>query len=184
MGAYRTHAEPMQIVTPQIGKNDLVHYEAPPSKDVPAQMKQLIGCFNDSQANMDGIARVAVAHLWLEAIHPFEDGNGRIGRALSGLALAQDTRSGRHLFSLSQQILEQHSACCGQLPEATGKGKLDVTPWVEWFAGRVQAACEYSIGQMQLALGETRYWTHVRTVNPGITETRHKVLNKLFDTQP
>ncbi len=184
VGAYRTHVEPMQIVTPQIGKSDLVHYEAPPSKDVPAQMKKLIEWFNSSQAKMDGIARAALAHLWLEAIHPFEDGNGRIGRALSDLALAQDSRSGQHLFSLSHQILEQRSAYYGQLQEATAKGKVDVTPWVEWFAGRVQAACEFSVQQMQLALGKTRYWAHVRAVHPGITASQHKVLNKLFDAQP
>ncbi len=166
VGAYRTHAESMQIVMPQIGKEDVVHYVAPPSKDVPAHMKKLITWFNQSQGQMDGLARAAIAHLWLEAIHPFEDGNGRIDRALSDLALAQDAQSNQRLFSLSHQLMAQRNAYYDQLQAATGKGSLNVTAWVQWFAQRMQAACEHSVQQMDVALGKTRYWAQVQTRHP------------------
>jgi Fic family protein len=184
VGAYRTHAEPMQIVTPQIGKEDIVHYQAPPSADVPVHMHKLIAWFNQSQGQIDGLVRAAVAHLWLEAIHPFEDGNGRIGRALSDLALAQDAQSSQRLFSLSQQLLERRSEYYDQLQAATGKGSLNVTAWVQWFAKRMQAACEHSVAQMHTALGKTRYWAQVQTSHPHITASQRKVLGKLFDAQP
>lgn len=184
VGTWRKHAEPMQIVTPHIGKPDVVHYQAPPSQDVPAHMRQLMAWFNVSQGKIDGLARAAVAHLWLQAIHPFEDGNGRIGRALSDLALAQDAQSSQHLFSLSHQLLAHRSAYYEQLQAATGRGSLNVTPWVQWFVQRVQGACEHSVLQMQTALGKTRFWQHVHSVHPTISPSQHKVLNKLFDTQP
>lgn len=84
VGGWRTHADAMQIVTPQLGKPDIVLYQAPASDDVARHMAQLIHWFNDAtvRAGLDGIVRAAIAHLWLEAVHPFEDGNGRIGRAL------------------------------------------------------------------------------------------------------
>ncbi len=184
VGAYRTHAEPMQIVTPQIGKEDIVHYQAPPSASVPAHMHQLIDWFNQSQGQIDGLVRAGVAHLWLEAIHPFEDGNGRIGRALSDLALAQDAQSDQRLYSLSHQLLEQRNEYYDQLQAATGKGSLNVTAWVQWFAQRMQAACEHSVQQIYAALGKTRYWAQVQTSHPQITASQRKVLGKLFDALP
>lgn len=182
VGAYRSHDEPMQIVTPQLGKNDIVHYEAPPSKDVAAHMQQLVAWFNSSHGQIDGIARAAVAHLWLEAIHPFEDGNGRIGRALSDLALAQDAQSSQHLFSLSHQLLAHRGDYYNQLQAATSKGSLTVTAWVQWFVQRVQGACEHSVQQMQGATEKNRFWQQVRNVHPGISAGQQKVLAKLFES--
>lgn len=186
-GSYRTHAEPVQIVTPQPGlkpgARDIVHYEAPPSRDVAAQMLQLIGWFNSSQGKIDGLARAAVAHLWLEAVHPFEDGNGRIGRALSDLALAQDAQTGQHLFSLSHQLLAHRSDYYDQLQAATSKGSLDVTPWVQWFVQRVQAACAHSVQQMQGAVAKTRFWQQVRSLHPTISAGQQKVLARLFEAE-
>ena len=94
-GAWRAHTEPMQIVTERLGKSDVVHYEAPVSNAVPAEMKALLTWFEAHRVKpaMDGIVRSAIVHLWFEVVHPFKDGNGRIGRALSELALAQDMRS-------------------------------------------------------------------------------------------
>lgn len=181
VGAYRSHDEPMQIVTPQLGKNDIVHYEAPPSQDVAAHMQQLVAWFNNSQGQIDGIARAAVAHLWLEAIHPFEDGNGRIGRALSNLALAQDAQSGQHLFSLSHQLLAHRSDYYDRLQAATSKVSLNVTAWVQWFAQRVQGACEHSVQQIQGTVAKTLFWQQVRSIHPGISAGQQKMLAKLFD---
>ena len=183
VGAYRSHEEPMQIVTPQLGKNDIVHYEAPPSKDVAAHMQQLVAWFNSSQSQIDGMARAAIAHLWLEAIHPFEDGNGRIGRALSDLALAQDAQSSQHLFSLSHQLLAYRSDYYAQLQAATSKGSLNVTAWVQWFVQRIQGACDHSVQQMRGAVTKTRFWQQVRSIHPGISAGQQKALARLFEAK-
>ena len=184
VGSYRTHEEPMHIVTPRIGKADIVHYQAPASPDVPAQMRALIAWFNESQGDMDGLARAAVAHLWIEAIHPFEDGNGRIGRALSDLALAQDARSPHHLFSLSHQLLARRADYYDKLQEATGKGSLNVTPWAQWFIGRIEDACNHSVRQIEATLNKTRHWAALHDLLPAITTAQRKVLAKLIDAQP
>ncbi|MDR6537253.1 Fic family protein [Variovorax soli] len=185
-GAYRTHPEPMQIVTPRLGKRDTVHYEAPASRDVPLQMQALIAWFNDDKvrAGLDGIVRAALAHLWFETVHPFEDGNGRIGRALSDLALAQDMRSSQRLFSLSQQIWLDRQGYYAELQRASRGPGMEVTPWVEWFVGRVEQACLATLDQMQTAAAKSAFWVELQTKHPQLTPAQRKVLNKLFDAEP
>lgn len=186
VGAWRTHAEPMQIVTPRIGKPDVVHYQAPPSADVPAHMRLLLQWFNilSVEHGIDGLVRAAVAHLWFEAVHPFEDGNGRIGRALAELALAQDMRSNQRLFSLSAQLAQDRSGYYAQLQAATGQPSLDITPWVQWFTGRIQAAFDAATGQMQTALARSRYWAHVNGQHPDLSASQRKALARLLEAQP
>jgi len=108
-GAYRTHPEPMQIVTPRMGKPDLVHYQAPASKDVKRNMELFIDWFNSSLGKQDGLVRAALAHLWFETIHPFEDGNGRIGRALVEMALACNQPCTKHVFGQACENIIQAS---------------------------------------------------------------------------
>ncbi len=185
-GGWRTHGEPMQIVTPRIGKPDVVHYEAPPSISVPAQMRALVEWFNTHSRvpEIDGLVRAAVAHLWFEAIHPFEDGNGRIGRAVAELALAQDMRSGRRLFSLSAQLAQDRAGYYTQLQAATGQPRLDITPWVQWFVGRIEAAFDAATGQMQKALAHSRYWAQVNATHPGLSASQRKALARLLEAGP
>jgi Fic family protein len=184
VGAYRTHLEPMQIVTPRVGQSDIVHYEAPASSDVPMEMRLLIDWFNQSEGHIDGFSRAAIAHLWIEAIHPFEDGNGRIGRALSDLALAQDAKSPHHLFSLSHQLLAKRTDYYDKLQVATGKGSLNATAWVQWFIGRIEDACNHSMQQIETTLNKTRYWVRLTDMHPAMTTQQRKVLAKLIDAQP
>ncbi|ROZ61438.1 Fic family protein [Ramlibacter sp. WS9] len=186
VGTWRAHAEPMQIVTPRLGKPDVVHYEAPPSADVAGHMRQLLEWFNvvSVQHGIDGLVRAAIAHLWFEAVHPFEDGNGRIGRAMAELALAQDMRSSQRLFSLSAQIAQQRTGYYAQLQAATGQEKLDITAWVQWFIGRIQGAFEAATEQMQTALARNRYWTEVNAHHPGLTPAQRKALTRLLEAQP
>jgi Fic family protein len=185
-GNWRMHEEPMQIVTPRLGKPDVVHYTAPASTDVPAQMRLLLEWFNvHSRApEIDGLARAAIAHLWFEAIHPFEDGNGRIGRAVAELALAQDMRSGRRIFSLSAQLAHERKGYYAQLQATTGAAKLDVTPWVLWFVQRIHAAFEAATVQMQRALAHNKYWSHVNAAHPGLSASQRKCLARLLEVGP
>jgi len=180
-GAYRDHAEPMQIVTPRLGKPDIVHYQAPNSADVPAHMTQLIDWFNSSQNQTDGLVRAALAHLWLEAIHPFEDGNGRVGRALVEMALAQDLKTDKRLWSLSHQMWLDRAGYYAQLQAATGQANMDVTPWVQWFVGCVHKAADATWDHMQTTLRKTRFWTELREQHPQLTPTQIKAINKLYD---
>ena len=185
-GAWRTHTEPMQIVTPRIGKPDVVHYQAPPSVDVAAHMRTLLQWFNvvSKGQGIDGLVRAALTHLWFETVHPFEDGNGRIGRALAELALAQDMHSNQRIFSLSAQLAQDRSGYYAQLQAATGQANLDVTPWVQWFTGRIRAAFDAATGQMQTPLARTRYWSHVNGLHPGLSASQRKTLARLLEAQP
>jgi Fic family protein len=183
-GAYRDHPEPMQIVTPRMGKPDIVHYQAPDSADVPAHMMQLIEWFNTSQDKTDGLVRAAITHLWFEAIHPFEDGNGRVGRALSEMALAQDLNTNQRLWSLSQQMWLDRKGYYAQLQTATGQVHMEVTPWVQWFVGCVQKAADATWEQMQSAMQKTRFWAALREQHPQLNPTQAKAINKLYDAGP
>ncbi len=185
-GAYRVHEDPMQIVTPRLGKPDTVHYEAPASRDVPAQMKALLEWFEEGRVHpkIDGIVRSAIVHLWFETIHPFEDGNGRIGRALSDLALAQDLRSNQRLFSMSQQLWLDRAGYYNQLQAASAQGGMDVTPWVCWFVGCVEKACLATLTQIQAAGAKAGFWAGLDAAHPQLTPSQRKVLNKLYDAGP
>ncbi len=186
VGGWRTHAEPMQIVTPHLGRPDVIHYHAPSSADVPAQMAGLIDWFNDeaASARLDGIVRAALAHLWFELVHPFEDGNGRIGRALSDLAIAQDMRSSQRLFSLSRQMWLDRAGYYRELQFASTQSTLDVTPWVRWFVGCVEKACTATVEQVQGAARKNCFWVALLVRHPQLNASQRKVLGKLYDAQP
>jgi Fic family protein len=183
-GHYRDHTEPMQIVTPRLGKPDIVHYQAPDSAEVHAQMTRLIEWFNSSLGKTDGLVRAAIAHLWFETVHPFEDGNGRVGRALSEMALAQDLNTDQRVWSLSQQMWLDRSGYYAQLQAATGQSHMDVTPWVQWFVGCVQQAADATWAHMQTATRKTQFWSHLREQQPQLTPTQTKAINKLYDVGP
>jgi Fic family protein len=184
VGGYRHHAEPMQIVTPRYGAPDIVHYQAPDSVDVAEQMSQLIDWFNRSDQTLDGFVRAAIAHLWFEAIHPFEDGNGRVGRALVERALSQDAQNGQRIWSISQQIMRDRKTYYDQLQAATSNTNLDVTPWIVWFVGCIEQAAESALEHMQKALSQTRYFAWVNDHHPTLSASQRKILAKLFDSGP
>jgi Fic family protein len=195
VGQYRSHAEPMQIVTPSMAGsvlgNEVVHFEAPPSAEVAAHMGALLAWFGQSAGPAwptCGLVRAALVHLWFEAIHPFEDGNGRIGRALAELALFQDwqaTFSGaqpKRWFSLSQQLWLDRKNYYAQLQAATGAGALDVTPWVAWFVQCISLALQAAIAQIQSAVAKNQFWQSTTRALPSLSASQRKVLAKLYDT--
>ena len=180
VGRWRDHADPMQIVTPRLGHPDLVHYEAPPSERVPAEMNRLLAWFNGPPA-MDGLVQAAVAHAWFEAIHPFEDGNGRIGRALAERAVVRDQPECARLFSLSQAVWRQRKGYYAELQSLTGQGSLDATAWTLWFLGRLQEAFEESLETMQDAAARHRFHRVLEDGHPDLTRSQRKALDRLFE---
>lgn len=182
VGRYRDHDDPMQIVSGLPGR-EVIHYEAPPSKEVPAQMQRFFAWFNQTAAEsggprMDGIARAAIAHLWFESIHPFEDGNGRLGRAIIDMALAQHLRPPVRLHSLSRQLLASRGAYYEALNRASRSG-VDVTAWVQWFARQCAAAYQSTSQIIDQALEKRRFWAqHERAA---LHERQRKVLQRLLD---
>ncbi len=183
VGRYRGHEEPMQIVSGAPGK-EVVHYEAPPSRRVPAEMTRLLTWFSETAPapgrppEIDGLARVAIAHLWFETIHPFEDGNGRIGRAIVDMAIAQDSRATVRLYSLSRQLLESRSDYYDALNTAQ-RGTGDTTDWVVWFAGQISLACERSSDVIDGAIEKARFWAEHADIE--LNKRQRKVLQRLLD---
>ncbi|SEK20534.1 Fic family protein [Roseateles sp. YR242] len=179
VGGYREHAEPMQIVSGRQGR-ELVHYEAPASAQVPAEMTQLLNWFNTA-AEPDALVCAALLHLWFETIHPFEDGNGRVGRALVDLVLARDSGETSRLFQTSQRLLDRRNDYYHQLERAQ-HGGLDVTDWVCWFVDQMQAACNAASKIIDDTLVKARFWLeHRDTV---LNERQRKVMNLLLNAGP
>ncbi|MDE2594166.1 MAG: Fic family protein [Burkholderiales bacterium] len=179
VGGYREHAEPMQIVSGRVGREQ-VHYEAPSSDRVSEEMALLLAWFNAS-VEPDALVRAALAHLWFETIHPFEDGNGRVGRVLVDLVLARDSGEASRLFRTSQRLLDRRTDYYGQLERAQ-HGGLDVTDWVCWFVEQMQAACDAASQVIDDTLVKARFWLdhHDKVLN----ERQRKVINLLLNAGP
>ena len=176
VGRYRTFAEAMQIVSGRPG-HEVTHYRAPDSDQVPTEMARYLAWLNGPVAD-DGIVRAAIAHLWFETIHPFEDGNGRIGRAIIDRVIAQDANSPIRLYSLSRQLQENRGAYYDALNLAQ-HGDGDITGWIQWFATQFTAACITSERLIDQALDKARYWsTHAADQ---FNERQRKVLQRLLD---
>ena len=179
-GAFRVHAESMQIVSGPVTRR-VVHYEAPPSRQVPREINRFLKWFNGPSSSMDGILRAGIAHLWFESIHPFEDGNGRVGRALADLALAQEMQSATRLVSLATELAAQRDTYYAEL-HAASRADADTTRWLLWFCGAFSAACTRSSALMHAALDKARYWA--RHASAGFDANQRKVVNRLLDAGP
>ena len=183
VGRYRAHAAPMQIVSGPTDR-EVIHYEAPPSHQVALEMARFLSWFANTTPvaghppQIDGLARAAIAHLWFESIHPFEDGNGRIGRAIVDMAIAQDHRSPVRLFSLSRQLLDSRSGYYDAL-NAAQRGTGDATDWVVWFAHQYAQACERSSHVIDGAIEKARFWADHAGVE--LNARQRKVLQRLLD---
>ena len=182
VGRYRDHSDLMQIVSGQPGK-ETIHYTAPPSAQVPFEMQAFLAWFAEMTPSapahpLDGITRAAIAHLWFESIHPFEDGNGRIGRAIMDMALAQDLGETRRLYSLSSQLMQHRKGYYDALHQAQ-HGSLDVSDWVLWFTQQFSLACQATSALIDRALEKSTFWqTHSAT---SLNERQRKVIQRLLD---
>jgi Fic family protein len=160
VGRYRTDPEPMQIVSGPIGAAK-VHFEAPPAKAVPKEMKRFIAWFNSSAQRLPipPITRAGIAHLYFESIHPFEDGNGRVGRAIAEKAIAQGIGQPL-LLGLATTILAHRKAYYDALERANRR--IEITEWLTWFASITLEAQERSIAHVEFIIAKTRLLDRLR----------------------
>lgn len=161
-GQYRTGTRPMQIVSGPI-QRPRIHFEAPPSEHVPPEMDRFIDWFNRAGPRgsdpVPAVARSAISHLYFECIHPFEDGNGRIGRAIAEKALAQQTSSPT-ITVLAAEMLQSRKQYYKELESASRR--LEITAWIRWFASIVLGAQQRSIRQIEFAIAKARMMDRLR----------------------
>jgi Fic family protein len=179
VGAWRDDAHgPMQVVSGPVGK-EKVHYEAPAAPILEQEMSAFFAWANDTADKTDMVLRAALAHLWLVTIHPFDDGNGRIARAIADWALARSEDSPQRFYSMSAQIRHERNDYYGIL-ERTQTGTLDVTPWMEWFLaclGRAFDGTEVTLGAV---LRKARFWEKYARVQ--VNDRQRDVINRLLDS--
>ncbi|MGK6307576.1 Fic family protein [Variovorax sp. DT-64] len=183
VGRFRDHEAPMQIVSGLPGR-EVVHYTAPPSSSVPREMDAFLSWFaattprRDASPALDGIARAAIAHLWFQTIRPFEDGNGRIGRASADMALAQDLGASTRLYSLSRQLLADRRGYYDAL-EAAQVGSTDVTRFVQWFAYAFGHACTRSMDLIQDTVDKSRF--RAALAQQALNDRQRQLVRRLLD---
>jgi Fic family protein len=177
VGTYRDDREgPMQVVSKAGTRKQVVHYEAPPALRLGREMELFLHWFEEAQG-VEGAIKSALAHLWFVTIHPFEDGNGRIGRAILDLALARDDDDALRAYSVSAQIQAEKKDYYDAL-EKTQKGSLDVTEWVAWCLGCFARAVRRSLEEVDGAIQRERFWGQHRT--KAINKRQRKVVALLL----
>lgn len=170
---------PMQVVSGRMDK-PTIHFEAPPRTRLEGELKRFLRWFNSPPKDLNPILRAGIAHLWLITLHPFDDGNGRVTRAVTDRALAQAENNSIRYYSLSAAIMARRNEYYEQL-ELAQKGSLDITQWLQWFLSVLNDAItqgQYRFGRI---LNKTRFWQ--RHAQTSLSERQIKVLNRLLDTE-
>lgn len=176
-GGWRDDADgPMQVVSGPIGRQR-VHYEAPPAGQVAAEMRRFLDWFN-GKVETEGLLRAGLAHFWFVTIHPFEDGNGRVARAIADQALAQSEASAQRFYSMSSQIRKERSDYYDTL-EHTQKGDIDVTDWLVWFLGCFSRAIQGAELASANVLRKADFWQ--RYAREQFSDRQKAVLNRYLD---
>lgn len=178
---WRGHDEPMRVVSGPAG-HERIHFEAPPGETVDAEMKKFIQWWKESRGSMDGLLRAGVAHFYFLTIHPFEDGNGRIARSLTDMALAQDENLKVRYYSFSSQIMEERDDYYKILEESSKGSCLDLTDWLSWFLMCYKRAIHKSEKIMGKVLLKADFWAKHAQVQ--LNERQKKVLNRMLDMGP
>lgn len=172
--------EPMQVVSGSMGREHM-HFIAPPRDGLESELENFLAWFNTPPADLDGLIRAGLAHLWFVTLHPFEDGNGRLARAITDMALSQDEQQPMRFFSLSAQILRERESYYDIL-ERTQRGGLDVTDWLAWFLTQVEAAATAAEQTVANTLAKARFWLRHQAAD--LNERQRKALNHLLDAGP
>ncbi len=177
VGVWRDDARgPMQVVSGAIGR-ERVHFEAPESARLDREVPAFLDWFN-KDTSLDDVFKAALAHLWFVTIHPFDDGNGRIARAISDMALARSEQSPQRFYSMSAQIRQERTAYY-EILEQTQQGTLDVTLWMDWFLGCLGRAIENAQATLATVLSKARFWNAISTLP--VNERQRSMLNLLLD---
>ena len=171
---YRTGE--MQVVSGAMG-NEKVHYEAVPASDVKAEMDKFLSWLNDDNILIDSVLKAAIAHFWFVIIHPFDDGNGRIARAITDMLLARSDGSKERFYSLSKQIQQERNSYYDSLIKIQHQD--DITEWLVWFLNCMQRALLDTENSMQNILQKTKFWETHKYMQ--VNERQRLMINKLFD---
>jgi Fic family protein len=167
---------PMQVVSGPLGK-EKVHYQAPSSDRIALEMKKFLDWYENEQ-DIDMVLKAAIAHFWFVTIHPFDDGNGRIARAIADMTLARSDKSIRRFYSMSAQIKVERKGYYEKL-ENTQKGNSDITEWILWFLQCLINAINSTEETLSKILQKAAFWkTHSTTM---LNDRQHKILNRLLD---
>jgi Fic family protein len=177
VGSFRDDSDgPMQVVSGPVGR-ERVHYEAPTAGRLEKEIGIFLGWF-EGETSTDLVLKSALAHLWFVTLHPFEDGNGRIARALADMMLARSENSPQRFYSMSAQIRDEREAYYDVL-EVTQKSELDITRWLTWFLDCLERAIANAEGILGAVLAKALFWESARSI--AINERQRAVLNRLLD---
>ena len=177
VGEWRDDAAgPMQVISGRLG-HEHVHYEAPTAPQLNDEMSRFLEWFYGRQ-DADWVVNAAIAHLWFVTVHPFEDGNGRIARAIADMALARSEQSSQRFYSMSAQI-QQERADYYSILEKTQKGTMDVTLWMDWFLNCLGRAIDEAQKTLESVLIKARFWESI--ANLSLNERQRHVLNLMLD---
>ena len=180
VGDWRRSDEPMRVVSGPVGR-ETVHFEAPPTEKVPGEMGRFLEWYAADPDPEDGLLRAGLAHFWFVTIHPFEDGNGRLARAIADMTLARDEGTRLRLYSMSAQIRTEQDVYYDIL-EQTQRGDGELTGWLMWFAACLERAVTNSEERLALVLAKARFWQGHTEVN--LSERQRKVVNRMLDAGP
>jgi Fic family protein len=172
-----TKDDPMQVVSGAMGK-EIVHFQAPDSDKLDVEMQKFLHWFNSTNEMLDPVLKAAIAHLWFVTIHPFDDGNGRIGRAIMDMQLARADKSPYRFYSMSAQIRVERNVYYEML-EKTQKSKLDITDWLAWFLQCLDKAMYATDNTLELVMKRKRFWDNA--INMSLNDRQKYMLNKLLD---
>jgi Fic family protein len=177
VGTWRDdHDGAMRVVSGLIGR-ERVHFEAPAAGRTAQEMSAFLNWFNEN-TEPEWVVKAAIGHLWFVTVHPFDDGNGRIARAIADLALARSEKTSQRFYSMSAQIRQERAAYY-EILEQTQKGTMDVTAWVEWFLGCLGRAIDGAQTILAAVLSKARFWEAWGQFP--VNERQRKVLNRLLD---
>lgn len=178
VGALRGE-EPMQVVSGRLDR-PTVHFEAPPRAGLERQLAAFLDWFEASRGDggLDPLLRAGIAHFWFVTLHPFDDGNGRLTRAITDLALAQGERQAIRLHAMSVSILDDRQGYY-RILEASQKGGLEITPWLEWFLHILLRSLQQALTRIDRVLAKARFWQRHR--QHALSAEQIKVLNRLLD---
>jgi Fic family protein len=177
VGAWRTgEADPMQVVSGPVGK-ERVHFEAPQADRLEGEMESFLQWFNGRTA-LDPVLKAGIAHFWFVTLHPFEDGNGRIARAITEMALSQADGTTDRYYSMSSGIEVERKEYYVQL-ESAQRGSLDITAWLAWFLTCLDRTIEGAGAALSSVLDKAKLWQRINTTP--VNERQRKIINRMLD---